>query len=171
MDPLKNNKYAAAVLIALLLGLLSFLVARLLVAPSYLDTNVYTLLLDEPVDPLASKKEEVVVSIHEFMAKASVEEGGVAARRKCSQCHTFDKGGANRVGPNLYAVVGTKSGDKNGYSFSTAMKNKEILWDTDTLDAYLLNPRGYVPGTKMSFAGLKDPQERANVIKYLESLR
>jgi cytochrome c len=100
------------------------------------------------------------------LAKASVEKGQSTAKQ-CQACHTFEKGGPNRVGPNLYGIVGENRGEGRGFNFSAAMKAKGGKWTFDELDKFLTDPRGYVPGTAMTFAGLKSDQQRADVIDFL----
>jgi cytochrome c len=86
----------------------------------------------------------------------------------CRTCHVFDEG-VNRVGPSLYKVVGRKSGSVPGYSYSDANKNSGIVWTPQVLFEYLKDPKGYVPGTKMAFPGVKNDQDRANLVAYLEA--
>ena len=91
---------------------------------------------------------------------------------KCASCHSINPGGANGQGPNLAGIYGDKQGEgRGGYPFSDGLKAKGGVWDDTSLDAWLANPSGYVPGTKMSFAGLSDAQERANVIAYLKTAK
>ena len=86
----------------------------------------------------------------------------------CRSCHVLDEG-VNRVGPSLYKVVGRKSGSVAGYSYSDANKNSGVTWTTDVLFTYLKDPKGFMPGTKMAFPGIKDDQDRANLVAYLEA--
>jgi cytochrome c len=90
---------------------------------------------------------------------------------RCMVCHTADKGGPNRVGPNLFGVVGRKAGTLSGFSFSPAMKNSGITWDEEVLAKYLLSPSKMVPGTKMPFGGFNDPNQAADVAAYLATLK
>jgi cytochrome c len=95
---------------------------------------------------------------------------GKAVFRKCAICHSPSQG-QNRVGPSLYAVYGRPAGIVPSYSYSDAMKNSGKVWNPATLDTYLTNPRALVPGNKMSFAGLPNAADRANVIAYLATVK
>jgi cytochrome c len=108
--------------------------------------------------------------IETLLASASVDRGQTTAKQ-CQACHTFEKGGPNRVGPNLYGIVGDERGkERGGFNFSAAMKAKGGTWTFDELNKFLTNPRGYIPGTNMTFAGLSRGQQRADVIDYLNTL-
>ncbi|GAA0736402.1 c-type cytochrome [Sphingomonas japonica] len=88
---------------------------------------------------------------------------------KCASCHSINQGGANGIGPNLYGVLGKPHGHAAGFAYSDAIKSIAGNWDFESMSAWLTSPRKYAPGTKMSFAGLSNPEERANVIAYLNS--
>ena len=103
------------------------------------------------------------------LVSADVEKGKTVAK-KCVSCHTFDKGQANKVGPNLFDVYGGPHAHVPGFAYSEAMKKKAGPWSAEDLDAFLTKPATYAPGTKMAFAGLSSAKERAAVIKYLQSL-
>lgn len=119
----------------------------------------------------AAKKAEAAkeVPLPVRLAKASVDKGKATARQ-CQACHTFVKGGPNRVGPNLWNVVGNERGEGRGFNFSAAMKAKGGKWTYEELDKFLAGPREYIPGTAMTFAGIKNDQQRADVIDYLHTL-
>src|SRR5215471_15536694 len=118
----------------------------------------------------AAAAKEPEQPIETLLAKASVEKGQAAAKQ-CQACHTFEKGGPNRVGPNLWNIVGSPRGEaRGGFNFSTAMKSKSGKWSYDELNKFLANPRGYIPGTAMGFAGIARDTQRADVIAYLRTL-
>ena len=106
--------------------------------------------------------------IEKLLASASPEKGESSAK-KCQACHTFNKGEPNRVGPNLYGVVGRDRASIPGFNYSAAMKGKGGKWTIEDLNAFLTNPRGFVPGTSMTFQGLPRASERADVIVFLNS--
>jgi cytochrome c2 len=94
-------------------------------------------------------------------------ESGKKVFAKCQACHSLDAG-VNKIGPSLHGVIGRASGAVDGFKYSDAMKNAHLSWTPEVLDQYLANPRKSVPGTKMAFPGLPKPEDRANVITYLE---
>jgi cytochrome c len=106
--------------------------------------------------------------IGKVLASASVEKGETSAK-KCQACHTFNKGEPNRVGPNLYGVVGRDRASIPGFNYSAAMKAKGGKWTIEELYAFLSGPKNYIPGTSMTFAGLPRGSERADVIAFLNT--
>ena len=94
---------------------------------------------------------------------------GAETFKKCASCHSITSGGANGIGPNLYGVMGQKHGHIAGFAYSAGMLAKPGNWDFEGMDASLKSPKKYVEGTKMSFAGLSKPEDRADVIVYLNA--
>jgi cytochrome c len=98
-----------------------------------------------------------------------IEEGQKIFKRVCFTCHTTDAG-KNKIGPSLHGVIGRKAGTAPGFAYSTAMKDSNVTWDDQALDKYLADPKKFIPGNKMAYAGVKKEDERKEVIAYLESL-
>ncbi|MCF3946994.1 c-type cytochrome [Acidiphilium iwatense] len=112
-----------------------------------------------------------VPSIDGLIAKADVKKGMSFVQQQCSACHTLTKGGANGVGPNLYGVIGAPMFAKAGYAFSAAAKKKaKGNWTYQKLNEWLVDPQTYVPGTHMSYTGIKNDAVRADAIAYLRTL-
>lgn len=95
---------------------------------------------------------------------------GDKAHKKCVQCHTFDKGGKNGIGPNLWDIVGQKHARTDGFAYSNAIKSKAEPWTYDELYAFIKKPSAYAPGTKMAFAGISRVQDRANLIAWMRTM-
>jgi cytochrome c len=107
--------------------------------------------------------------IEALLASADLAKGETAFK-KCASCHTVNQGGANGIGPNLYAVMGEAvATGRGGFAFSDGLKAKGGKWDWAAMNEWLINPKKYAEGTKMSFAGLSDPAERANLMAYLNA--
>ena len=96
---------------------------------------------------------------------------GAAVFTRCAMCHSNAKGEGNRIGPNLFGVVGRKAGTAADFSYSAAMKNAGFVWTNGKLDAYVTSPGKVVPGNKMMFPGLPSAQQRADLIAYLDTLK
>ncbi len=95
-------------------------------------------------------------------------ENGKRKFAMCRSCHTINQGGPNMTGPNLYGVFGRKAGAVEGFAYSDAVKKAGFVWEAKHLDQWLVDPRGFMPGTKMSFMGLKEAKDRVDVIAYLK---
>lgn len=114
------------------------------------------------------KKEEKIVNFAELIKIADITRGEKVFK-KCTSCHNVNKGEGAKVGPGLFGVVGRQRASFAGFSYSDAMKAKGGSWDRESLNQFITKPKDYVPGTKMAFAGIKKPQDRADVILFLES--
>jgi len=104
--------------------------------------------------------------IEAYLAKADPVKGADVFK-KCGACHNADKGGANQLGPNLWGVLGEPIGQGKGFAFSPALSGKGGSWNWDLLSQWLTSPKAFAPGTKMTFAGISNPQDRANVMAFL----
>jgi len=166
------NKIFGAVLLAGLIAMLTGFVAEVLVHPKELEQNAYVVALPEGAGAPAGGGGAAPAGpaeIGPLLASADPAAGQTAAKA-CVSCHSFEKGGANKVGPNLYNVVGAPKGHADGFAFSEALTKTEGPWDYDALNKFLYDPKGYAPGTKMTFAGVKKDQDRANIIAYLRAM-
>ena len=105
----------------------------------------------------------------EFYLAAADPAKGEQVFKKCAACHNADKGGANALGPNLWGVLGEPVGKGHGFAFSEALAGHGGSWDWNTLSQWLANPKKFAPGTKMTFAGLSKPEDRANIIAFLNA--
>jgi cytochrome c len=163
MASLEMNKIAGAILAAGLVAMVSGFIADELVKPQQATTEAPAgaVAPAQPAGPVA------IEPVSPLLAKADVAAGQQTARQ-CQACHDFTKGGPNKIGPNLWGVVGSKPGEVAGYAFSDAMKQRASKpWTYEELNKFLAGPRSDVPGTKMTFVGLPKIQDRANVIAWL----
>src|SRR5687768_7072751 len=105
----------------------------------------------------------------EFYLASADPAKGEQVFKKCAACHNADKGGANALGPNLWGTMGKPHGHVPGFAYTDALKGKPGAWDWKSMDEWLASPKKYAPGTKMTFAGLSKPEDRANVIAFLNA--
>lgn len=174
MPSFEFNKIIASILTALIVAMVSGLLAEQFVRPQELAKPVFVAAgTPAPASaPSPQAAAPALPAIGPLLAKADAAKGQTLTT-VCQVCHTFDKGGANKVGPNLWNVVGQPIGEgRGGYSFSDAIeKDKGQIWTPEKLNEWLDDPQHFAPGTKMTFAGFPQAQNRADVIKYLQSLK
>jgi cytochrome c len=172
-DPLSQNKAIAAVILALVLIWVGGKVADVFVSPKPLEKNAYvvdTSAITSPASPTAAAAPAGPAPIEPLLATADVAAGEKTAR-VCGTCHSFGKGEAAKMGPNLYGIIGLKHAHMEGFDYSAAMKAlSDKPWTFAELNEFLYSPRQHIPGTKMTFAGIKNDQDRANVIAWLRTL-
>jgi cytochrome c len=175
MDSNEVNKIAGAILGTLTLAMGIGFFSGALVAPKAMQKAGYELPDNtaagggQGAAPAAAAAEEPIAK---RLASADLGKGESAAK-KCAACHQFVKDGKNGQGPALWGVVANAKGAKAGFNYSAALKEragKGEKWDYEALDAFIKNPKGYISGTSMGFAGVARPDERANIIAYLRSL-
>lgn len=171
MSAFEWNKVIGAILVALLVIKVADIAGDSLLHAKVPASNAYPVAGVSPAKPgpaAPAKAEIKLAAIGPMLASASADAGAKVAR-KCAVCHSFDKGGPNKVGPGLWSVVGADVAAHAGYSYSPALKGKGGKWDYEALNKFLYNPRADVPGTRMGFAGIKNDAERAALIAYMRS--
>jgi cytochrome c len=167
MNSFELNKVLGAVLATCLILLAINIGAGALFAPDKVTKPGYNIAVKElGGDAKAGAAKEPEQPIEVLLAAASAEKGAATAKQ-CQACHTFEKGGPNRVGPNLWNVVNRPKATEAGFNYSAGMKGKGGAWTFDDLNKFLANPRGFVTGTNMTFAGLSRDSQRADVIAFL----
>ena len=164
------NKYAGAILgtLTLVMGLSFF--AGALVSPHKPAKPGWDFPAEEAVAAKGGAAPAAEAPIAERLAKADAAKGQ-ALIKQCASCHTFDNGGKVLTGPNLHGIVGRAAGSVAGFGYSDKMKALGKPWDDALLDQFLANPKAVVPGTKMTYAGISKPDQRADLIKYLQGLK
>lgn len=174
MGGLELNKIFAAVLLAGVIAMVAGFLADLLVEPEDLQQNAYVIEVsdDGAAAPAVPEEPAGPPEIAPLLASAD-PSAGESAVRACAACHSFDQGGRNGVGPNLWDVVMGPMAHMDAFNYSSALSDRAAdggEWTYESLNQFLYAPRDYISGTSMSYAGVKNDQDRANIIAYLRSL-
>ncbi len=164
----EQTKIFAGVLVAGIVASLSGFVASKLSHPHKLEQNAFKIegVAEAGGAPAAEAKPEPIL---ELIATGDTAKGQQVAKI-CASCHNFEKGGPNGLGPNLYGIVGRAKGSHKGFDYSAGMKAKGGNWTYEDLNHFLWKPKSFVDGTKMTFIGLKKPEDRVAVIAWLRTL-
>ncbi|WP_333023326.1 c-type cytochrome [Wolbachia endosymbiont of Pentidionis agamae] len=167
MNGFELNKIAASILLSSLIIMIISTIVDVLYKPQEYTRHGENHIVSTAASE--QKLEQVVLDISALMENANLDKGKSAAK-KCIACHTFDKGGQNKVGPNLWNIVDNKKAHLgNSFNYSKPMLEKGGNWGYEELFAFLKNPKSYIKGTRMAFAGISKPQEIADLIAYLRS--
>lgn len=166
-----SQQLFAAVLVAGIAGVGSAVFSDILYHPEELQEAAYKIEVPEPEGAAGEEAVAVVEDRPVALLLASADVGaGEKAAKKCAACHSFDKGGPNRVGPALYGVLNRDIAAHEGFTYSGALEEKPGVWDYEALNGFLKAPKDWAQGTKMAFSGLEKDDERAGIILYLRSL-
>jgi cytochrome c len=168
---LEANKAFAAVLTAGIAFMVAGFIGEQVVHPKRLEKTAITIEGLPAGGGAPAEEPAAIPEVAPLLAAASVDNGKQIAGRSCSACHTFEEGQPNKVGPNLYGVVGGPHGHRSDFNYSPAMAGlHDKPWGYEELNHFLAGPARYIRGTRMAFAGLSNVNQRADVIAYLRSL-
>lgn len=171
MANLEGNKIVAAVLTAGITFAVAGVIGRQLVHPTMPHEAAIAVGGEAPAATAAPAAAPALEPITPLLANANVQNGQTLAQRQCASCHTFNEGGRNGVGPNLAGIVGAKHGHAEGFNYSPAIRGMaDKPWTYEELNAWIANPRAYAPGNRMSFGGMANASQRADLIAYLRSI-
>ena len=168
MDGFEINKIIAAVLATVVVVFGINKVTDIIFIPDKPQQSAYKVEKIEPALASASNTGQATVGISELLAMGTIEHGEKVFKR-CSACHMIATGGKNMIGPNLWSIIGKKTGAASGYKYSKALAAYGKEWSFEEMNGFLIKPSAHIKGTKMAFAGLKKEKDRASVILYMNS--
>ena len=170
MSGLEVNKILASIILAILVVTVIGHLGDIIVDIEHheMEETAYTIDVPESGEATlgVAPKEEIIEPISLFLASASLEKGEKLFK-KCSSCHNYNKGSANKVGPNLWNLVNRPKASINGFAYSKALSEYGGQWSYEEIAEFLYKPKKYIKGTKMNFVGLKKVQDRANLVLFL----
>jgi cytochrome c len=169
MDSFEFNKIAGAILATCLFLVALSLAAEAIYAPPRPAKPGYEVEIPKAGSGGEAAKPAPEEPIEKLLASATVEKGQASAK-VCTTCHTFDKGGPNKVGPNQWNLVGRKKASEAGFSYSSALQAKGGEWTYEDINHMIFKPQAYIRGTKMAYAGMPKEQDRADIIAYLRTM-
>ena len=152
---MERTKVLAAFLLAGIVFMSSGFISRLLFTQEELTENAYVIVVDDGADAVAEE---------------APPEPEIETLRACTACHNFEAGAAHKVGPNLWDIVDADIAPDNGFNYSEVLETMEGEWTYAALNGFLANPRNFAPGTKMSYAGMRSIEDRADLIVWMRSL-
>lgn len=164
------NTVAGCVLASALFAMVVGKVSNAVVHPHHLEKPVLAVADEAPQAAVAAAPAQELPPIGPKLASANVEAGKAIFMKQCFTCHTIDKGGPNKVGPNQWDIVGRKKASHEGFSYSSALQAKGGEWTYEDINHMIFKPQAFVRGTKMAFAGLPKEQDRADLIAYLRTM-
>ncbi len=168
MNGFELNKIIAAILATVVMVFGINKVTDIIFIPDKPQQSAYKVEKIEPALASASNTGQATVGISELLAMGTIEHGEKVFKR-CSACHMIATGGKNMIGPNLWSIIGKKTGAASGYKYSKALAAYGKEWSFEEMNGFLIKPSAHIKGTKMAFAGLKKEKDRASVILYMNS--
>ena len=171
MSGFEINKILASIIVAIIIFVIIGLVGNLVVKINYDEPQITAYKIDIPETSAdsstqTSTNDKMVESISLLLAGASLEQGEKIFK-KCGSCHNYKKGGKSKIGPNLWDLINRQKASVSGFAYSKALSDYGGKWTFEELNEFLYKPKEYISGTKMNFAGLKDVEDRADLILWL----
>jgi cytochrome c len=164
------NTIAGCVLASALFAMVVGKVSNAVVNPHIPEKPAIAVADEAPTETAAAPAAQELPPIGPKLASANVDAGKALFQKLCFTCHTIDKGGPNKVGPNQWNIVGRKKASHEGFSYSSALQAKGGEWTYEDINHMIFKPQAFVPGTKMAFAGVPKEQDRADIIAYLRTM-
>ena len=167
MNSFEINKIIAAIILTIVIVFGVNKLGDVIYSVKAPKGNTYNIVTEtKEISKADTAKAEGDVNIGALLALGSIDHGKMVFK-KCAACHSISKGGVNKIGPALWGVIGRKAGSISNYKYSKAMSGFGKTWNFETVNTFLIKPKDYIKGTKMTYAGLKKEKDRASIILYL----